>query len=571
MKLLGPGCVVCVVLLGRVVPAAQLPPLLRVNGDGPGDWFGFVVEGTGDLNGDGVPDFAVGAHQNKNFSYSPEPGYVRVHSGADGSELFTFRGGASNWRFGNDLCGGTDFDGDGVPDLLVGAFKYETSVPELGLVRIFSGADGSILHSVYGTVWGDRIGMSVAWIGDVDGDGVPDYMFGAPQADSPAVNSGELIVHSGATHTPLFVHSGPSFGAGLGWTARPVDDLDGDGAAELVVGAPGYSVGGANQGAVIVYSGATGAVLHTFLGQGPGDFFGHTVDGIGDLDGDGFADIAVGAPQGRYTGPHIGPGYVRVFSGRDGALLLELHGDAPFDQFGHSVRGVGDVTGDGRVDLLVGAPRAVTLGVQPTGLPGYARLFSGRDGVLMHTFVGTDPDDQFGVSVAAVGDFDGDGHTEFLIGACEDVLGQTRAGYAVVVAGGLVLTHRHCVGAPNSAGPGAWLDHSGTLSVARDDFALRAGPCPPNQFGLFFSGTQALAVTFGDGFRCVGGGAARLGVRSTGSSGTAELPLDLGDPHLPAGGIIPGSTFHFQFWYRDPVAGLAGFNLSDALTGSFSP
>lgn len=571
MRTLPLSAVAYLLFLGPSLAAAQLPSLLRVTGDGPGDWFGYVVGGTGDVDGDGIPDFAVGAHQNTNFGYSPRPGYVRVHSGADGRELYTFQGGASNWRFGNDLHGGTDFDGDGVPDLLVGAFKYENVVPELGLVRIFSGADGSILHSVYGTAWGDRVGMSVAWIGDADGDGVPDYMFGAPQADSPEVNSGELIVHSGATHTPLYVKSGGSLGAGLGWAARPVGDLDGDGAQDLVVGAPNYSLGGTTRGAVFVFSGATGAQLHAFVGDAAGDFLGYSVDGIGDVDGDGFDDVLVGAPQGRLTGAHVGPGYARVYSGRDGTQLLEVRGDSLMDQFGHCVRGVGDVTGDGRADFLVGAPRAVTLGTNPTGLPGYARLFSGRDGAPMHTFVGSDPDDQFGVSLGAIGDLDGDGHVEFLFGACEDVPGQTRPGYAVVVPGGLFLTRRRCVGEPNSSGAGAFLDHAGTLSVARNDFELRAGPCPVNQFGLFFYGTHAVQVPFGDGWRCVGGSVFRLGTRSTGPGGTAEFVLDLAAPPQPAGTIAPGSTFHFQFWYRDPAAGQSGFNLSDALVGSFSP
>jgi hypothetical protein len=166
---------------------------------------------------------------------------------------------------------------------------------------------------------------------------------------------------------------------------------------------------------------------------------------------------------------------------------------------------------------------------------------------------------------------DGDGLPEFLFGACEDVPGQPRSGYAVVVPGAFVLTTRYCTAAPNSAGPGALLDHSGSLSVAADDFALRASGCPPNHFGLFYYGASATELPFGDGYRCVGGQTFRLAVVHTGASGVAELELDLADPPQPAGEITPGSTWRFQFWYRDVPAGLSGFNLTDALSASFLP
>jgi Tol biopolymer transport system component len=121
----------------------------------------------------------------------------------------------------------------------------------------------------------------------------------------------------------------------------------------------------------------------------------------------------------------------------------------------------------------------------------------------------------------------------------------------------------YCVGAPNSAGPGSMLTLAGSSSIAANDFAMTATGCPTNVIGIFFLGTQAVQVPFGDGFRCIGGNIGRYGGQSTGSTGTAFQSVNWG--------LLPGSTpasvgqeFHFQFWYRDTAAGQSGFNLSNA-------
>lgn len=124
----------------------------------------------------------------------------------------------------------------------------------------------------------------------------------------------------------------------------------------------------------------------------------------------------------------------------------------------------------------------------------------------------------------------------------------------------------YCTSSPNSAGGGAFMTATGTTSVAAHDLALWASGCPADQPGLFYRGTQQVQFPFGDGVRCVGGTTHRLPVLTTSASGTAS---QLFDPSGP--GVVPGSTWHFQLWYRDPQAGGAGFNLSDARSFLFLP
>jgi len=135
----------------------------------------------------------------------------------------------------------------------------------------------------------------------------------------------------------------------------------------------------------------------------------------------------------------------------------------------------------------------------------------------------------------------------------------------------------YCTSAPNSAGPGCVMGSSGTTSVSANGFQLRATGGIPNQFGLFYYGPDQAQVPFGDGFGCVGGGTTGvfrlLPAQLTNAVGNALRPVDFAQ--LPAssgsGQITPGSTWNFQFWYRDPAAGGFGFNLSDGRRVTFAP
>ena len=122
----------------------------------------------------------------------------------------------------------------------------------------------------------------------------------------------------------------------------------------------------------------------------------------------------------------------------------------------------------------------------------------------------------------------------------------------------------YCIAAPNSVSGGAQMGYSGTGNLVLNDFDLFVYACPPNTSGLFFYGSAALQVPFGNGFRCVGGTTYRLGVQTTDAFGDATRSLDL--TALPSGPASPGQILKCQFWYRNPAAGGAGFNLSNGLS-----
>jgi len=127
----------------------------------------------------------------------------------------------------------------------------------------------------------------------------------------------------------------------------------------------------------------------------------------------------------------------------------------------------------------------------------------------------------------------------------------------------------YCLTAPNSVGSGALIGWTGSASYSSNDLTLNATGSSTSMPGLFYFGDQQLQTPFGDGVRCVGGNVFRLPVVFTDAGGQASYSLDLGNPLLPTSVIQSGATWEFQFWYRDPAFGGAGFNFSDALEVTF--
>jgi hypothetical protein len=172
----------------------------------------------------------------------------------------------------------------------------------------------------------------------------------------------------------------------FGWIARSLGDVDADGVQDVVTSAPTKVIGGAAAGRVYVLSSKTGRRLWTSDGA-PGDQFGIGVERAGDTNKDGVPDVIASAPGG---------GYARVLSGRDGRVLLTLKAEAASDQFGRHVSTAGDVNGDGYDDVLVGAPGHASAGART----GRAYLFSGRDGKPLLSLSGERAGDAFGSTVA---------------------------------------------------------------------------------------------------------------------------------------------------------------------------
>jgi hypothetical protein len=393
--------------------------LFREHDGQAGSRLGLASGKIGDLDGDGCDDYAVGAPF-ESANGVAQCGVVRVHSGKTGATLFKFAGAAAHDEFGWAIDGPGDVDFDGIPDVIVGAPGSDVTGTYAGSAYVYSGADGSVLHTFHGEKPWNMLGSWVAGVDDLDGDGRADVALSVPRTYSevgvfPSNTPGLLVIHSGKTGAPIHRWEGAQGGDSFGWAAG-VGDLDGDAVSDVVVGAPAVNGG---PGYVRVYSGGPGTLLHTLNGSYPGDDFGWDPRPIGDIDGDGRADYSIAAPgwTAVIDGLPIG-GEVKVYSGATATLLRVLTGSGARDLFGSWTANLGDTNGDGVCDLAIAAS---PLDAQ-TGIYGnaYVRVVDPKTGATLHQYSvdGETPYDLVAICSDA-GDVNGDGYADLI--ACSQV------------------------------------------------------------------------------------------------------------------------------------------------------
>lgn len=389
-------------MLGSLACAQQ--ELQRTFATRDGNLYGWSVTEMGDLDKDGYPDTAIGGWMKRGFE---ESGQVVVVSGSDGSTLFTFTQRAPVGRYGWCVANVGDIDGDKHNDILVGCPLWGIGAKfEAGRVDLYSGKDGTIVYTLFGA-GGDQFGWAADGIGDLNGDGYADFAVGSPGFDN---GRGRVVVYSGLDRSVLFRKAGTP-AAALGRSVSGLGDVDKDGLPDLIVGAPLDHTGGIEAGRALILCGANGAVLYRITGDTFGDHLGTAVSRAGDLDHDGYADFIIGIPFEDNSITDVG--CVRVYGGADGKLLAEVWGDLAGDQFGAAVSAARDFNGDGHLDFIVGAPMSDANGLDS----GMARVFSGRTFASLYTFVGNGAGDQFGFAVSTAGDLNLDGYADVLIGA----------------------------------------------------------------------------------------------------------------------------------------------------------
>ena len=415
----------------------------------PGPWSATryldVGRAPGDLDGDGFADLAVGA-----------PG---DDSGTGVGRVYVYLGGATpddaadvvletarGVRFGATVAAAGDVNADGFADLLVGDPSYATTGRNRGAAFLFLGGNPlptAAAAWLEGTALGDGLGTAVAGAGDIDADGAADFLVGIPGADAGGADAGQvLLLLGGGTPDAAadLTLDGPAPGAAFGRAAAGAGDVDADGFADFLVGAPGTDGVGVDAGAAYLFRGGSTLASTAALdwsGTAAGEELGAALAGVGDLDGDGFEDLAVGVPGG--TGGAAGSGRVEVFLGAaepDAIADATLAGPAAGDRFGAAVAAAGDVNGDGLADLLVGAPAADGIAVDA----GRAYLFVGAAPVDATPLLELDAaagGDAHGAAVAGPGDLDGDGFADFAVGApgFDDV--RSNVGRVVVGRGGV--------------------------------------------------------------------------------------------------------------------------------------
>jgi len=441
-----------------VISGADGSTLHTINGSENSALFGYAVGGIGDNNRDGYGDFMVGAPLANGSG--TDRGKIFIYSGLTGSLLRTITHTVSYELVGYSLANAGDVNQDGTPDIISGAPYANGSGTYRGKVFVYSGATGSALTSVTGTVDSGLLGYSVSAAGDVNKDGKPDFMAGGTQLSSAYVYSGANAAVIW-TLSPTVSYAGASFG----YSVAGGKDLDGDGTPDFVVGYP-TPVSSSISGIAMVFSGASGETLYTFTAPDDNAQFGSAVAVTGDIDGDGKADFIVGEPAAAPNGSASGKAY--AYSGANGNLLFTISGSQSNAQLGYALAGAGDVNLDGKADIVVGAWGGGTIAGQafvytspyttaPSGDPslayaiegmtagvaavsfvgdinldgksdfivtdpakssqsGAAYVYSGDTGAILHTITGAETSAQLGFSAAGLGDTNGDGYPDFIVG-----------------------------------------------------------------------------------------------------------------------------------------------------------
>jgi hypothetical protein len=400
---------------------------------------GFPVSNAGDVNGDGIDDIIIGSYKADNGaqtdvgaafvifgSTTPFAPRVALQS-VDGANGFRITGVNSGDYLGSSVSDAGDINGDGFDDIVIGARGADIDNPlnEGAAYVVFgkgtpfpasisvNGLNGTNGFRVQGTAPNDLLGLSVASAGDINNDGLADIILGAPNADvGAAADAGVAYVLYGSTSpypssisassisgTTGFQINGANGGDNLGYSVSRAGDVNRDGVADLIVGARGLdsSILPDTGGAFVIFgtnsatrealdvSQITSAKGFRIEGEFSGDAFGFIVSDAGDINGDGFGDVIVGAfsndlflSEGNFR-RDVGAAYVifgksspfespvRVFE-LDGNNGFKFTSDVAGDYAGAWVSGAGDINGDGIDDVIISAPRSDPDGRMQAGI-----------------------------------------------------------------------------------------------------------------------------------------------------------------------------------------------------------
>jgi len=388
--------------------------IFRLDGSQTWEAFGSAVASAGDVNGDGTPDFIIGSTVYDNGAII-NAGAARVYSGVDSSLLYEYIGASQAESLGRSVAGLGDVDLDGFDDFIISSpYSVDGGGILRGSATVYSGATGMPIYVIVNPSPDPPFARLVSAAGDVNGDGQPDFMIAVPEANPGGIHSaGSVFLYSGATGQVIYQIDGTEQTDYLGSGISEAGDIDGDGFDDFIIGSEGAdSTLVRNSGVATVYSGFDLSILFQFSGEEVSQRMGSAVTGNQDVNGDGIPDFMIGA-SGWSRGFGNAQGSVYVFSGSSGERLFRFRGQSPVAMLGQVISFAGDLDRDGYADFFFGSPNNSSGGIEAGGL---GTLFSGATGNLIHTFSGEIAFDRVGSSFASLGDIDGNGFSDFVLG-----------------------------------------------------------------------------------------------------------------------------------------------------------
>ena len=380
-------------------------------GSAAGDLFGASAMTAGDTDGDGYSDVLIGS---PGFGSSTGRAYLYKGgaSGLAGSPSWTAAGESTSNYFSESLAPAGDINGDGYADVIAGARGYAANTGKAYLY--LGGADGLSTSSSWtctGAAAGYQAGCSVMTAGDVNGDGYSDIIVGARGIDQAYLFTGSA---SGLGSAAGWSGSGEAAGNDYGWSLASAGDVNGDGYSDAIVGAYGFS---SAEGKAYLYmgtaSGLSSSASWTAVGEAAGNYFGMSVASAGDVNGDGYSDVVIGA---RNHNSNTGKAYLYLGSstGLSSSASWAATGESTGSYFGNCVASAGDVNGDGFSDVVVGAYGYATN-------TGRAYIYLGGVSGLSTSYswarTGETAGDNYSFSIATAGDVNGDGYSDVIVGA----------------------------------------------------------------------------------------------------------------------------------------------------------
>lgn len=407
-------------------------PSWTAHGDQAFGMFGLTSGSAGDINADGFEDLIIGAarYEDGQDDEGAVWMFLGSSSGPASAPSWVAEGNQTGAEFGASVAAAGDVNADGFDDLVVGAMGYSDGERGEGAAFLYLGSPAGLGSTPAWTAQSDQsgayFGRSVAGAGDVNGDGFQDVIVGAFRFDATVRDEGRAYVYEGSPAglqtAPVWTADGGQQGARFGVSAETAGDVNGDGYDDVIVGASRYSHGQNNEGAAFVYQGSAEGPGTAQAWSAEGDqiqaMFGVAVGTAGDVNGDGYDDVMVGAH--RYDDGQTTEGAVFAYQGGATGLgnvpAWTVEGNRDSARMGESIQSAGDVNRDGFDDVVVAAPHYDDGEIDV----GRAYLFqgspSGLSTVASWSAEGDQQDGRFGCSVGA-GDLNGDGYNDVIVGA----------------------------------------------------------------------------------------------------------------------------------------------------------